>query len=243
MTKKYEDCVRRVLLFMKEARSTGKSLAYIKKEIKCQVDTLKFVTPRQKAELVRRLMRVARGDTTEHGIRMVIHYVNFVERRSQTAAKITVLESKIQKARTTREGHTTGHGARYLPPTPGVFYLCSVHTGPAADHKGWQGKIYVDRFWKSVMEGARCTADQIRGVEAYIRNHNVLNLQEVVNHKPYLVTRPYCRHFFIPLSTAEVLGSSLNSILKKHPEAHTKSKCKPKNAYKKQQERLLKTLS
>lgn len=243
MNKRSEDFVTKVLLFIKKARSTGRTLGYIQKEVKRQVDTLMFVTPRQKAELVRRFMRIARGDCTEHGLGVLTKYVNFVERRSQTTAKLTNLEAKIQKARKTVEGHSTGHGARYMAPTPGVFYLCSVHTGPAADHKEWQGRIYVDRFWRNVMEGARCTVDQIRGVEAYIRNHNILTVQEVVNHKPYLITRPYCRHFFIPLSTAEVLGSSLNSILKKHPEAHTRSRSKSRRAYRKQRERLLKTLS
>ena len=129
----------------------------------------------------------------------------------------------------------TEHGEGKVP---GVFYLCSIHTGPAEDHKEWQGKIYVDRYWRSVMEAARCTDTQIGGVQAYIRNHNILTIQEVVNHKPYIITRPYCRHFFIPLSTAEVLGSSLNKILKEHPEAHTTSKHKPRSRTRRQRERM-----
>lgn len=238
MTKTSEDFVTKVLLFIKKAKHGNRTQAYIQKEIKRQIDALNFVNAKQKAELLKRFMYVVRNDGTEHGYRLLFKTMNQIERRRMTAAKLTVLESKIQKARATREGHRTGHGARYMAPTPGVFYLCSVHTGPAADHEDWQGKIYVDRFWRSVMEGARCTADQIRGVEAYIRNHNILTLQEVVNHKPYLITRPYCRHFFIPLSTAEVLGSSLNSILKKHPEAHTRSKSKPRSRTRRQYDRM-----
>ena len=189
-------------------------------------------------------MYIVRNDGTEHGYRMLFKTMNFVERRRMTAAKITVLSDKMNDARKGR--YRTEHGARntgavFNPPI--VFYLCSVHTGPAEDHKEWQGKIYVDRYWRSVMEGARCTADQIRGVAAYIKNHQILTVQEVVNHKPYLITRPYCRHFFIPLSTVEVLGSSLNKILKEHPEAHTKSKSKPRSKTRKQYKRISNLLS
>lgn len=240
MNKRSEDFITKVLLFIKKARSTGKTLGYIEQELKRRIDTLQFVTSKQKAELRRRLMRIARGDGTEHGIRKVIEYTNFIERRSETAAKITNLDDKIEQG---RKGLIRGARSTVVTETPVVFYLCSVHTGPAADHKEWQGKIYVDRYWKAVMKGARCTDRAIQGVEAYIRNRNILAIQDVVNHKPYLITRPYCRHFFIPLSTVEVLGSSLNKILKDHPEAHTRGRSKSRRAYRKQRERLLKTLS
>lgn len=235
MTKISEDFVTKVLLFIKKAKQSNRTQLYIKKEIKRQIDALHFVTPGQKSELLKRFMYIVRNDGTEHGYRMLFKTMNQIERRRITAAKLTVLDGKIQAGRKGKLG--TEHGW-VQSPQPVVFYLCSVHTGPAEDHKEWQGKIYVDRFWRSVMEGARCTAAQIKGVEAYIRNHNILTLQEVVNHKPYLITRPYCRHFFIPVSTVEVLGSSLNSILKKHPEAHTRSKSKPRARTRRQYDRM-----
>lgn len=239
MNKRSEDFITKVLLFIKKAKKSKKNLKYISDGIKCRIDTLKFVTPRQKHELYKMFMDIVRNDGTEHGYRMLFKTMNFIERRSIAAAKVTVLQDKMDKARSEgiapqEMGTVHGIGGHM----PGVFYLCSVHTGPAADHKEWQGKIYVDRYWRSVMEGARCTADQIRGVGAYIKNHNILAIQDVVNHKPYLVTRPYCRHYFIPLSTVEVLGSSLNRILKEHPEAHTHSRSKPRSRTRRQYARM-----
>lgn len=102
----------------------------------------------------------------------------------------------------------------------GVFYMSSIHSNPAKDHAAWQGVIYVDRYWRSILEGQ---PDVQKKVEAYIRNHDTLTVQEIVGEPVYLITRPYCKHFFIELDTDEVLGSSVNKIRKEHPEAHTRS--------------------
>lgn len=256
MTKTSEDFVTKVLLFIKKAKQGNRTQLYISNGIKCLIDTLNFVTPKQKNELYRRFMYIVRNDGTDHGYRMLFKTMNKVERKRMTTAKITVLQDKMDDARKGRVSarHTdTAHGARFTGGAvfnaPIVFYLCSVHTGPAEDHKEWQGKIYVDRYWRSVLEkhGGTDTGtvhgDLIKGIGAYIKNHNILTVQEVVNHKPYLITRPYCRHFFIPLSTEEVLGSSLNKILKEHPEAHTKSKKKPRSKTRKQYKRISNLLS
>ena len=101
-----------------------------------------------------------------------------------------------------------------------VFYMCSIHSNPAEDHKDWQGKIYVDRYWKSVLEGQ---PEVQKKVAAYIRNHDTLTVQEICGEPVYLITRPYCKHFFIGLDTDEVLGNGLKKIQRDHPEAHTRS--------------------
>ena len=229
MTKTSEGFLTKILLFVKKSKQENKTQLYIQKNIKRQIDALPFATPRQKSELFKRVMHIVRNGYTGHGYRMLLKTMNFVERRCQTAAKLTVMENKMSMARTGGGEH--GQGIK-------VFYLCSVHTGPAADHKEWQGKIYVDRQWKSVLTRGGSTGTEIRGIEAYIKNHQILTVQEVVNNKPYLLTRPYCRHFFIPLSTAEVLGSSLNKILKEHPEAHTHSRSKPISRTRRQYRRM-----
>lgn len=102
----------------------------------------------------------------------------------------------------------------------GVFYMSSIHSHPAKDHKDWQGVIFVDRYWKSVLSD-----DEImrKRVAAYIRNHGTLTVQEICGPPVYMITRPNCKHFFIGLSTDEVLGASVNKIKQEHKEAHTKS--------------------
>ena len=102
----------------------------------------------------------------------------------------------------------------------GVFYMSSIHSNPAPDHAAYQGQIYVDRYWKNTLAGDRVV---LRGVAAYIKNHNTMTVQEVVGEPVYLITRPYCKHFFISLDTDEVLSNSVNKIQKEHPEAHTRS--------------------
>ncbi len=101
-----------------------------------------------------------------------------------------------------------------------VFYMCSIHSNPAEDHKDWQGRIYVDRYWKSILDGQ---PEVQKKVAAYIRNHDTLTVQEICGEPVYLITRPYCKHFFIGLDTDEVLGNGLKKIQRDHPEAHTRS--------------------
>lgn len=100
----------------------------------------------------------------------------------------------------------------------GVFYLCSSHIKPAEDHADWQGRIYVDRFWRATLKDDESTA---QAVAAYIRNHDIRTVQWVCGAPVYMITRPYCRHYMIELDTDEVLGASLNKIKKDHPESVT----------------------
>lgn len=88
-----------------------------------------------------------------------------------------------------------------------VFFACSIHANPAPDHKDWQGVIYVDRFWRTKVRGYT-----YRAVEAYIRNHGTKTVQEIIGPPVYLTTRPYCKHYFIPLETNAVLTSSARKI-------------------------------
>ena len=102
----------------------------------------------------------------------------------------------------------------------GVFYLLSSHSNPAEGHAPYQGKIYVDRFWRSI------TADDPelqKKVRAYIRNHDTLTVQEIIREPVYMLTRPYCKHFFIELDTDEVLNNGLKKVKQSHPEAQVRT--------------------
>lgn len=101
-----------------------------------------------------------------------------------------------------------------------VFYMTSMHSNPAKDHAPWQGVIFVDRYWKHTLAD---DVDMQKKVAAYIRNHNTLTVQDICKAPVYMITRPYCKHFFIPLSTDEVLGASVNKIRKEHPEAKVRT--------------------
>lgn len=88
-----------------------------------------------------------------------------------------------------------------------IFFICSVHEKPAEDHKDYQGRIYVDRFWRGKVSGV-----EFYPVLSYIKNHQIQTVQEIVGVPVFLTTRPNCKHFFIPLDTASVLRSSVRKI-------------------------------
>ena len=108
-----------------------------------------------------------------------------------------------------------GHRAR-----TGVFYLLSSHSNPAEGHAPYQGQIFVDRFWKSVTSD---DPELQKKVRAYIRNHDTLTVQEIIKSPVYMITRPYCKHFFIELDTDEVLNNGVKKIRNNHPEAQVRT--------------------
>lgn len=92
-----------------------------------------------------------------------------------------------------------------------IFFACSKHNSPALDHKDYQGLIYVDRFWRQ-----KTYSYMYRAVSSYIRNHNIVTVQEIMGPPVYMTTRPYCKHYFIPLDTYEVLHTSLKRIIEQY---------------------------
>ncbi|WP_281512168.1 hypothetical protein [Mammaliicoccus vitulinus] len=104
----------------------------------------------------------------------------------------------------------------YLSETNRIFFLCSVHAKPAEDHKDYQGKIYVDRFWRMKLD----TDEERYAVGSYIKNKNIQTVQEIMGKPVWLTTRPYCKHYFIPLKTEDVLGNSVKKLIQIHEAKH-----------------------
>lgn len=101
----------------------------------------------------------------------------------------------------------------------GIFFLCSSHNMPAPDHKDWQGKVYIDRFWKKTVG---FNARLLTRIEKYVSENSIKTVQEICSEPVYMITRPHCKHFFIPLSTNEVLDSlGIDEIRTNHPESYT----------------------
>lgn len=114
---------------------------------------------------------------------------------------------------------------------PIIFYLCSWHDHCADGHQDYEGKLYVDKYWKSAMKMHNELLWMIPGITAYIRNHKVQTIQGITHGEPYLVTRPHCKHFFIPVDTFTVLTSSLNAIKRENPQGFKKSAKKTHSQY------------
>lgn len=107
------------------------------------------------------------------------------------------------------------NGRKQADPT--VFWLSSWHQDPAEDHRDWQGKLYVDRYWRSALSssGSRW---RIPMVEALLRNKQIPTVQWVMGGPVWLMTRPHCRHYLIPIGTSEALSSSNAGLKKAHRE-------------------------
>ena len=87
------------------------------------------------------------------------------------------------------------------------FYLASSHNDCAADHKDWQGRLYVDE--KAPQE-----------VIDYAKKRGLYTLQWVLGSPVWFVTRPNCRHYFVSLNKKQVKGKT-DEKLKKRYHTHT----------------------
>ena len=91
-----------------------------------------------------------------------------------------------------------------------IFYITSFYGDCAPDHADYQGKIYVDKDWESLAPN-----DRIDEIRSYINSNKILTVQEVTENKPFLTTRPNCRHYFQYISIDEVLGAKTPDDVKK----------------------------
>lgn len=83
-----------------------------------------------------------------------------------------------------------------------VFYVCSTFGDCADDHEKYQGKYYYDEDWTSFGYNEE-TSKRIKEV---ISRYDMLSYQKVVNGKPYLTTRPNCRHTLRPVVLDDIFA-------------------------------------
>lgn len=132
---------------------------------------------------------------------------------------------------------------------PSIFYLASHHNSTSSGNHGqYQGKIYVDERWREVMNQHHELGWLVYPIESYIKGHNIKTIQWVTGlngdkDSPYMMLRPYCRHYFIPLSTWDVLTSSLKAIKRDNLSARmTNIKRKSSKQYKLEHKKLVQNL-
>ena len=85
------------------------------------------------------------------------------------------------------------------------FVLVSKHLDSAIDHIDFQGKIYL-------------LTNDLQESELLLANKLGINktLASVMHDKPYLITRPNCRHYFITLSESDIGSKSVDTLLKEN---------------------------
>ena len=85
------------------------------------------------------------------------------------------------------------------------FALVSKHLDSAIDHIDFQGKLYL--LTNDLQESELLLASKI-GITR--------TLASVMHDKPYLITRPNCRHYFITLSESDIGSKSVDTLLKEN---------------------------
>jgi hypothetical protein len=74
-----------------------------------------------------------------------------------------------------------------------AFYQLSTHANPADGHEPYQGKIFLNED--------KATPEERK----YALAHNIPTIREMMFSEPFLTTRTNCKHFFIPVSSEEVM--------------------------------------
>ena len=85
------------------------------------------------------------------------------------------------------------------------FALVSKHLDSAIDHIDFQGKLYL--LTNDLQESELLLASKL-GITR--------TLASVMYDKPYLITRPNCRHYFITLSESDIGSKSVDTLLKEN---------------------------
>ena len=198
----YKGLVKETFSIITSAIGEGQSIAKTDKELRNFVNSIPKITKKERFALYNVAMRTFKGSRASY---------NWEKELSKRETYDNVLRvcRRIQSRATLREKKAT-HRANMMSGNY-VFYMCSEHNKPAEDHKEWQGKIYVDRFWRSKVEDTLAVPTL-----EYIKTHNIMTIQEIMGAPVYLTTRPYCRHYFIPLKTVTVLTQGREKIVEQH---------------------------
>lgn len=104
-----------------------------------------------------------------------------------------------------------------------VLYLCSSYGDCASDHAAYQGRVYIKKNWKSFVP-----KEQQSKYEEYIKTNGTLYFEDVTQNKPWLCTRPNCRHSMTPITFEQALNVSktLSDLNKKANGAYSPDKYK-----------------
>ena len=117
-----------------------------------------------------------------------------------------------------------------------IFYITSFYGDCAPDHADYQGKIYVDKDWEHL-----APKDRLDEIRDYINSHKIMTVQEVTEDKPFLTTRPNCRHYFQYIDIDSVLGAKNQDDVKQlraERDLNFNGKYKPDKYQALQQQRL-----
>lgn len=97
-----------------------------------------------------------------------------------------------------------------------IFVVCSAHSQPAPDHKARQGKVYIRKDWRDRISESDNKKKLESSIRAYCDRNKVRTVEWVCGAPVYMIFRPNCKHFMLPVETSEILDSSISKVLVKH---------------------------
>jgi len=194
----YKRACQRIYLYIAQSLEEGKSLQRISEGLRNIVNSYFELNRNEKYRIYLDAYNTARAAKTSSDWRKTLCYKESFN-RIVTGCRVAKSHSNMRKKK--------GLIRAALREPGQIFFICSVHEKPAEDHKDYQGLIYVDRFWRTKVSGR-----DFYPVLSYIKNHGVATVQEIMGAPVFLTTRPNCKHYFIPLDTVSVLGSSARKI-------------------------------
>ena len=201
----YKGLVRQSFYTITRALENNKNLAEIKQEIRNLVNSYQGLTRNERSDLYQAIYRVARAANSSSDWDKTLSLRRNYDSVLAASRRVYASQNLRIKKNVVRANSGT------------IFFLCSKHNSSADDHKDYQGKIYVDRFWRTKVSGKEYAA-----VLDFIKNNDVKTVQDIMGAPVYLTTRPYCKHFFIPLATEDIVDSVLpkEDILEEYHAKH-----------------------
>ena len=155
--------------------------------------SVRVVNPSQSAETIYKTITAQMNKGIEKGIK-----VNYKVKSGKFKGHVRHVSFKSymeMNARTTISQEITKQQISSGANSDAIFYVVDAFADCAKDHQDYQGKIYYN-------ERANLTDD----AKQYIRKNNIKSMQQVSENKPYLTTRPNCRHAFHMIPTAKVIS-------------------------------------
>ena len=213
MNQSVDSGTRLILKTVGQALERGLPLSQSESLIRAKIDSIPWLTrygKRQVREQAYMLLRkgklwpkssIALMLQSPKNFDMVMKAFNRAFRDAQSTAKASYYKGKLKSNRWKDD--------------PVVFYLVSAHQKPAEKHAKYQNTILVDRYWRSTVP-----EEDRKSVASYIRNRNIITVQDAMGAPDYLIMRPNCKHFLTPIKTKTVLTKSPKAIAKEHPEAN-----------------------
>lgn len=188
----YKGLVRQSFYTMTRALQEGENLTSIKSKLRNLVNSYNGLTRNERYDLYQAMYKVVRAAKSSDNWEKMLSLRKNYDAVLAAGRRVYASQELRIKKNVVRANSGT------------IFFLCSKHNSPADDHADYQGKIYVDRFWRTKVSGP-----EYASVLAYIKDNDVATVQDIMGEPVYLTTRPYCKHFFIPVATEDIIGSVL----------------------------------